>query len=206
MSIVCLTRGLSLIGTGIIWLLNLACLLMWIMSNILRYTGQLSFIKDHMDYVLLLILVRVLLLSRLMWNLLEQKNNYLIGGALQRKYGLIMQNYAAHARWRIQMVYNFWRQDLLKWKISWKIVSEHDQEIPQSQTADNPVHRKEEPLNHHETPGRQIEQSNQLSLPHKDDCNTRMDIKLRTTKQEQLQTPPMGATINKKSTTTEPPP
>ena len=58
-----------------------------------------------------------------------------------------------------------------------KIVSEYDQEIPQSQTADNPWHREEEPLNHHETPGRQIKQSNQLSLPHQDDCNTRMDIK-----------------------------
>ena len=38
-------------------------------------------------------------------------------------------------------------------------------------------HREEEPLNHHETPGRQIKQSNQLSLPHQDDCNTKMDIK-----------------------------
>ena len=27
-------------------------------------------------------------------------------------------------------------------------------------------HREEEPLNHHETQGRQIKQSNQLSLPH----------------------------------------
>ena len=44
-----------------------------------------------------------------------------------------------------------------------------------------PWHREEEPLNHHETPGRQIKQSNQLSLPHQDDCNTRMDIKQRTT-------------------------
>ena len=34
-----------------------------------------------------------------------------------------------------------------------------------------PWHREEEPLNHHETPGRQIKQSNQLSLPHQDDCN-----------------------------------
>ena len=40
-----------------------------------------------------------------------------------------------------------------------------------------PWHRKEEPPNHHETPGRQIKQSNQLSLPHQDDSNTRMDIK-----------------------------
>ena len=30
---------------------------------------------------------------------------------------------------------------------------------------------------YHETPRRQIKQSNQLSLPHQDDCNTRMDIK-----------------------------
>ena len=58
-----------------------------------------------------------------------------------------------------------------------KIVSENDQEIPQSQTADNPRHRKEEPLNHFESPGRQIKQSNQLSLPHQGDCNTRMDLK-----------------------------
>ena len=35
----------------------------------------------------------------------------------------------------------------------------------------NPCHRKEEPHNHHETPGRQTKQSNQLSLPHQDDCN-----------------------------------
>ena len=40
-----------------------------------------------------------------------------------------------------------------------------------------PWHREEEPLNHHEAPGRQIKQSNQLSLPHQDDCNTKMDIK-----------------------------
>ena len=40
-----------------------------------------------------------------------------------------------------------------------------------------PWHREEELLNHHETPGRQIKQSNQLSLPHQDDCNSRMDIK-----------------------------
>ena len=62
-------------------------------------------------------------------------------------------------------------------KIFLKIVNEYDQEIPQSQTAYNPWHHEEEPLNHHETPGRQIKQSNQLSLPHQDDCNTRMDIK-----------------------------
>ena len=45
-----------------------------------------------------------------------------------------------------------------------------------------PWHCKEEPPNHHETPGRQIKQSNQPSLPHQHDCNTRMDVKQRTTK------------------------
>ena len=41
----------------------------------------------------------------------------------------------------------------------------------------NPLHREEEPRNNQETPGRQTKQSNQLSLPHQDDCKTRMDIK-----------------------------
>ena len=69
-----------------------------------------------------------------------------------------------------------------------------------------PLHREKESLNHHETPGRQIKQSNQLSLPHQDDCNTRTDISNVQQNIEQLQTPPMGVTINKKSTTTAPPP
>ena len=33
-------------------------------------------------------------------------------------------------------------------------------------------HHEEESLNYHETPEGQIKQSNQLSLPHHDDCNT----------------------------------
>ena len=41
----------------------------------------------------------------------------------------------------------------------------------------NPLHREEEPHNNHETPGRQTKQSNQLSLPHQDDCLTEMDTK-----------------------------
>ena len=69
-------------------------------------------------------------------------------------------------------------------------------------------HREEEPLNHHETSGRQIKQSNQLSL-----FPTKMIAILERTQSnvqqniEQLQIPTMGVTINKKSTTTtEPPP
>ena len=41
----------------------------------------------------------------------------------------------------------------------------------------NPWHCEEGPHNNLETPGRQTEQSNPLSLPHQDDCRTRMDIK-----------------------------
>ena len=58
-----------------------------------------------------------------------------------------------------------------------KQVSEHDQEIPQSELQRNPWHSKEEPNNNHETLERQTKQSNQLSLPHQDDCKTRIDIK-----------------------------
>ena len=39
----------------------------------------------------------------------------------------------------------------------------------------NPWYCEEEPHNNHETPGRHTKQSYQLSLPHQDDCKTRMD-------------------------------
>ena len=58
-----------------------------------------------------------------------------------------------------------------------EIVREYDQEIPHHKQQTNPRHCEEEPHNHHETPGRQTKQSNQLPLPHQDDCKTRMDIK-----------------------------
>ena len=61
-----------------------------------------------------------------------------------------------------------------------------------------PWHREEEPLNHHGTPGRQIKQSNQLSLPHQDDCNTRMGIKERTTKHRTITDPHNGSNNKQK--------
>ena len=79
-----------------------------------------------------------------------------------------------------------------------KIVSEYDHEYHNHKPQTTLWHCEEEPLNHHETPGSQIKQSNQLSLPHQDDCNTRTDTKQRTKNIEQLQTPTMGVTINKK--------
>ena len=69
-----------------------------------------------------------------------------------------------------------------------------------------PWHPEEEPHNHHETPGRQTKQKNQLSLPHRDDYITKMDTKYAKENIEQLQNPTMGVTLNNESTTTEPPP
>ena len=63
-----------------------------------------------------------------------------------------------------------------------KLVSEYDQEIPQSQAADKPMHHEEAPHNHQDTAGRQTKESYQLSLPHQDDCKTRMKIKYCITK------------------------
>ena len=70
----------------------------------------------------------------------------------------------------------------------------------------NPWHREEEPLNHHKTPGRQIKQSNQFTLPHQDNCNTGMDIKKRTTKHRTIKVSHNGSNNKQKSTTTEPQP
>ena len=44
----------------------------------------------------------------------------------------------------------------------------------------NPWHHDEKPHSNHETPGRLTKQSNQLSLPCRDDCKTRMETKHRT--------------------------
>ena len=46
----------------------------------------------------------------------------------------------------------------------------------------NPRYREEESHNNHETPGRQKKQSNQLSLPHQNDCKARMNTKLKNNK------------------------
>ena len=54
-----------------------------------------------------------------------------------------------------------------------KIVSEYDQEIQQSQTADKPMaFPEEQPHSHNETPGRQPKQNHQLSLPHQEEKET----------------------------------
>ena len=66
----------------------------------------------------------------------------------------------------------------------------------------NPLHREEEPNNNQETPGRQTQQSNQLSLPHKDNYKNRIDIKYCTTKHRTIKVSHNGVTINKEPTTT----
>ena len=61
-------------------------------------------------------------------------------------------------------------------------------------TADKPWHREEEPHNNHETQGKQTKQSNLLSLPHPDDCKTRMETGNAQQNIEQPQNPTMGVT------------
>ena len=71
----------------------------------------------------------------------------------------------------------------------------------------NPRHREEGPqnINSHKTPGRQLKQSDPVSLPRQDDCKTRKDIKLYIPKQRPNTEPPqaMGGTLNNQSTTKE---
>ena len=56
-----------------------------------------------------------------------------------------------------------------------KIESEFDQEITQSQAVDKPKAPRGRATQ--QSPGRQTKQSNQPSLPHQNDCKTRMVIK-----------------------------
>ena len=53
----------------------------------------------------------------------------------------------------------------------------------------NPRHCEEVQLNNHGKPGRQTKQSNHFSLPHRDDCKTRMDTKERITKHRTITEP-----------------
>ena len=63
------------------------------------------------------------------------------------------------------------------------IVSGYYQEIPQLQTVDKPVTSWGRATQQSRDTRKQTKQSNQLSLPHRDDCKTRMDTKQHTTKQ-----------------------
>ena len=61
-------------------------------------------------------------------------------------------------------------------------------------------HHEEEPHNNHKTPGRQTKQSNLLSLPHRDDCKTRMTQSNAQQNIEQLQSSTIyGISLFKKS-------
>ena len=57
-----------------------------------------------------------------------------------------------------------------------RIVSEYDQEIPQSQTADNPMAPRGRATQPSRDTRKTNKQSNHLSLPHQDDCNTTNDL------------------------------
>ena len=67
--------------------------------------------------------------------------------------------------------------DFLRSVCKKKIISEYDQENNNYKLQKNPLHSTKEPHNNHGTPGRQTKHINQLSLPHCDNCKTRMDVK-----------------------------
>ena len=76
--------------------------------------------------------------------------------------------------------YKLWwnkESQIVRAKETSKIVIEYDQEIPQSQTADNPMAPWGRAIQPSGDTAKTNKQSNQLSLPHQDDCNTSMDIK-----------------------------
>ena len=77
-----------------------------------------------------------------------------------------------HIKYQGSRPYGFRQEDFLCFSL-YNIVSmirRYDNHKLQT----NPWHREEEPHNNHETPRGQTKQSNQLSLPHRDDCKTRM--------------------------------
>ena len=80
-----------------------------------------------------------------------------------------------------------------------KIVGEYDQEIPQSQTTDNP----NAPQGRAAQPSRDRRKTNQAKQPalspHQDDCNTRMDTKQCTTKHRTITDSHNGSNNEKKS-------
>ena len=89
-----------------------------------------------------------------------------------------------HVWWRKYMYqfskFSLWfSMDLEVCLIEWyqKIVSAYDQKIPQSQTADNPMAPRGRATQPSRDTRKTIKQCNQLSRPHQDDCNTRIDIK-----------------------------
>ena len=94
---------------------------------------------------------------------------------------------------------------LLKVKEDLKIVSEYDQEIPQSKTADSPValrRKSRSTITRHQEDKLSKATSSlfpfkMIAILERTQSNVQQHI-------EQLRTPTMGVTINKKSTTTEP--
>ena len=69
-----------------------------------------------------------------------------------------------------------------------------------------PWHLEEEPPNHHEASGRQTKQTTSSLFPIKMTATPEWTQSKAQQNIEQLLTPTMGVTINKKSTTTELPP
>ena len=99
-------------------------------------------------------------------------------------------------------IYAIWQLSLgcLLMRTIAKIVSEYDQEIPQSQPVENPV----EPRGRAAQPSQDTRKTIKakqpaLSLPHQDDCNTRTDTKQRKTKHRKFTDSHNGSNNNQTS-------
>ena len=86
-------------------------------------------------------------------------------------------------------------------KFSRKQLIKYDQEIPNTLQT-KPQHLEKVTEHKQSKYIRKTKQSNQLSLPHQNDCKTRKGTKYCITKQGPIIEPPltMGATINNEST------
>ena len=84
-------------------------------------------------------------------------------------------------------------------------VCEYGQEIHNYTLQTN--RRQPQNTNSHKTPGIQLKQSNQLSLPRQDECKTRKETVMHNKTRPNREPPQtMGGTWNDESTTTAPQP
>ena len=70
--------------------------------------------------------------------------------------------------------------------------------MPQSQTADNPMAPRGRATKQSRDARKTQKQSNQLSLPHQDDCKLEWTQSIAQQNIEQLQNPTMGVTIEQR--------
>ena len=113
--------------------------------------------------------------------------------------GLLLDVY-----WVLQCVYYMMSSGICSEIVIIDKVSEYDQKIPRSHTADRPRHREEESQNNnsHRTSGRQTKSNRLFPIKMIEKLEGHKVLQNKTSNNNR--TPTMGTTINKETTTTEP--